>query len=84
VDERTSAGAYRLIHDVVDKVSRRGVDVQEWVASWSLEFAQASEAGDEDSCELMLDTLVAFDAWLSSKNPVPRRSLGSGAAGASA
>lgn len=58
-----------LISDVADRVGRRGSVEREWFADWSEEFAAASVGGDEDECQLLLDALVAFDAWQRCQHP---------------
>jgi hypothetical protein len=68
-----------FVDAVADAVALRGEDEQRWFADWSADFEQAQREGDDETATLLLDTLVAFNAWLGSRGETSAASRGAGA-----
>lgn len=63
------------IQEVAERASGRGDDEREWFEGWLAEFTEATENMDDEASALLVDVLVAWDRWLSSRNPIPRRAV---------
>lgn len=64
---------------VADAVALHGEDEQRWFADWSADFEQAQREGDHEAATLLLDALVAFNAWLGTQGEASAASRGAGA-----
>jgi hypothetical protein len=53
-----------FLSGVADLVESLGADEQSWFAEWRADFEEAQREGDDGTMTLLLDALVAFDAWL--------------------
>jgi hypothetical protein len=55
-----------FVDSVEELVALHGDDEQRWFVDWCAEFDDAQREGDHEAATLLLDTLVAFNAWLCS------------------
>lgn len=53
-----------FVDAVAELVESRGPDEQSWFAEWCADFEEARREGDDAAATLLLDALVAFNAWL--------------------
>ncbi len=53
-----------FVNAVADAVHVRGPDERRWFADWRADFDEAQREGEDETATLLLDALVAFDAWL--------------------
>lgn len=58
-----------LIASAGERIGARRPQERDWFASWEADYHGAAAAGDEDGCELLLDVLVAYDAFQSTQRP---------------
>jgi hypothetical protein len=63
--EAMSSQLARFVDAVAEAVALHGEDEQRWFADWSADFDEAQRDGDHEAATLLVDTLVAFNAWLS-------------------
>lgn len=58
-----------------ERIASRGRQERRWYEGWRNDYDGAVAAGDDDACELLLDVLVAFDAFQGSKHPTRLRRI---------
>jgi hypothetical protein len=57
-----------FVDAVAELVESRGPDKRSWLAEWCADFEEAGREGDDAATTLLLDALVAFNAWLVGKH----------------
>lgn len=62
-----------FIAAAAERIANRGRQERHWVGSWQAEYEQSCTVCDDDACELLLDALVAFDAFQAQKRPTRLR-----------
>jgi hypothetical protein len=59
-----STGLAGFVDAVAEAVQARGPDERRWFADWRADFDEAQRDGEGETATLLLDALVAFNAWL--------------------
>jgi hypothetical protein len=68
-----SAQLAGFVDAVAELVEAHGPDERSWFAAWCADFEEAGREGDDAAATLLLDALVAFNAWLGGKHSVGAR-----------
>jgi len=58
VNDRTA-----LVRELGARLCSLGETERAWFEGWQAEFDAVTATGDEDTCALLVDMLVAFDGW---------------------
>jgi hypothetical protein len=59
-----------FVDAVAELVESRGPYERSWFAKWCADFDEAEREGDDAAGTLLLDALVAFNAWLGREHNV--------------
>jgi hypothetical protein len=52
-----------LVREVRERLSVREESIDAWLENWQAEFDHAAADGDDESCGLLVDILVAYEHW---------------------